>query len=115
MNPPLGNPAIDPGKEDKSPPSRLQGVVRKSVLLNVVIVLTSAPVLIFAGGPKAVVPTLEIMTAISVLIWTATFSVLSFASLARIYWPPVSTLKRTTPPHPANGAGVGDRWLDGTA
>jgi hypothetical protein len=69
MKPPPLNPVTVPGKEDESPAPSLRSVLRKSALLNSVIVLTSFPVLIFEGGPKAVVPTLEIMTGISVLIW----------------------------------------------
>jgi hypothetical protein len=113
MNSPTLKPVIVPGKENESPAPSLRSVVRKSALLNLVIVLTSLPVLIFAGGPKAVVPTLEIMAGISVLIWTTTFTLFSFVSLAWIFWTPVSTVKRTDPPRPANEAGVADRWLDG--
>lgn len=113
MNPPTLNPVIVPGRGDESPAPRLRCIVRKSALLNVVIVLTSFPVLVYAGGPKAVVPTLKIMAGISVLIWTTTFALFSLVSLARIFWKPVSTVKRSDTPHPANGAGVADRWLDG--
>jgi hypothetical protein len=113
MNPSTLKPVIFPGNENESPAPSLRSVARKSALLNLVIVLTSCPVLIFAGGPKAVVPTLEIMAGISVLIWTATFTLFSFVSLARIFWTPVSTVKRSDPPHPTNEAGVADRWLDG--
>ena len=114
MNSPTLNPVLVPGNEDEPRAPSLRSVVGKSVLLNLVIVLTSCPVLIFAGGPKAVVPTLEIMVGISVLILTATFAVFSFVSLARIYWTPVSTVERIDPPSSQNGAGVADRWLDGS-
>ena len=70
----------------------LRSVVRKSVLLNVVIVLTSFPVLVFVGGPKAVVPLLAIMAGISALIWTATFTLFSFVSLPWIFRTPVSSV-----------------------
>jgi hypothetical protein len=114
MNSPTLNPVFVPGNEDEAPAPSLPSVVGKSVLLNLVIVLTSCPVLIFAGGPKAVVPTLEIMAGISVLIWTATFAVFSFVSIARICWTPISTLKRIDPPSSQNGAGVADHCLDGS-
>jgi hypothetical protein len=78
-----------------------------------VIVLTSFPVFVFEGGPKAVVATQEIMAGISVLIWTATFGVFSLVSLPRIFRPPVSSVTRRDPPHPAEETGVADRWLDG--
>ena len=113
MNPQALNPVCVTGKEDEPPAPRLRSIVRKSALLNVVIVLTSFPVLVYAGGPKVVVPTLKIMAGISVLIWIATFALSSFVTLARIFRTPVSTVKRSDPPHPANGAGVADRWLDG--
>jgi len=113
MNPPTLKPVIVPGNENESPAPSLRRIIRKSALLNLVIILTSSPVLIFAGGPKAVVLTLEIMAGISVLIWTTTFTLFGFVSLARIFWTPVSTVKRSDPTHPANEAGVADRWLDG--
>jgi len=113
MNPPTPKPVIVPGNENESPAPSLRSIVRKSALLNLVIILTSFPVLIFAGGPKAVGPSLAIMAGISVLIWTTTFTLFSLVSLARIFWTPVSSVKRRVPPHPANEAGVADRWLDG--
>ncbi len=113
MNPPTLNRVRVPGQEGESRVPSLRSVVRKSALLNLVIILTSLPVLIVAGGPKAVVPTLGIMAGISVLIWTATFALFSFVSLARIFWPPVSTVKRSDPRRSAHEAGVADRWLDG--
>jgi hypothetical protein len=114
MNSPTLKPVPVSGKEGASPASGLRSVVRKSALLNVVIVLTSFPVLISEGGPNALVPILKIMAGISVVIWTTTFALFSFVSLARIFWKPVTIMKRLDPPHSANGAGVADRWLDGT-
>jgi hypothetical protein len=87
-------------------------MVRKSALLKLAIVVTSFPVLIFVGGTKAVV-TLAFMAGSSILIRTATFALFSFVSLARIFWTPVSSGKRRDSPHPAEEAGVADRWLDG--
>ena len=113
MDPPMLKSATVRGNEDESPATDLRGIVRKSALLNVVIVLTAFPVLVFAGGPKAVVLTLAIMAGISFLIWTATFALFSFVSLARIFWTPVTTGKRRDSSHPAEKAGVADRWLDG--
>jgi hypothetical protein len=113
MNPPKPKPVIVPGVPNESPAPSLRSIIRKSALLNVAIVLTSFPVLIFAGGPKAVVPTLAIMAGISVLIWSATFTLFSFVSLPRIFRTPVSPVTRRDPAPPAEEAGVADRWLDG--
>jgi hypothetical protein len=113
MNPPTLKPVILPGYEHEPSAPTLRSVVRKSALLNFVIVLTSFPVLTFAGGPKAVVPTLEIMAGISVLIWAATFALFSLGSLPRLFKTPVSSVTRHDPLHPADDAGVADRWLDG--
>jgi hypothetical protein len=111
MDPPALRPVIAQGNEYNSPPPSLRSVVRKSALLNAVIVLTSFPVLVLAGGPRAVVPTLVIMAGISFLIWTVTFTLFSFVSLPRIFRTPISSGKRRDPLHPT--AGVADRWLDG--
>jgi hypothetical protein len=110
--PPL-KPEIVPGYANEPPVLSLRSIVRKSTLLNVVIVLTSFPVLIFEGGPKAVVPTLEIMAGITVLVWTATFALFSLVSLPRLFRPPVSSMSRHDPPPSVEDAGVADRWLDG--
>src|SRR5262245_13499254 len=100
------------GNEDESSAPRLRSVVRKSALLNLVIVLTSFPVLVFAGGPDAVVLALAIMVGISSLVWTATFTLYFFVTLPRLFVTLVSSGKRCNPPQPAEEAGVADRWLD---
>jgi uncharacterized protein YybS (DUF2232 family) len=112
MNSPTLKPTMSRGKEDESTAPRFRSIVRKSALLNVVIVLTSCPVLVYAGGPKAVVPTLEIMASISVLIWTTTFALFSLVTIPRIFWTPVPRVKRSDARDPANDTGVADRWLD---
>ena len=87
-------------------------MVCKSALLNLAIVVTSFPVLIFVGGTKAVV-TLAFMPGSSILIWATTFTLFSLVSLARIFWTLVSSVKRSDPPDSAKETGVADRWLDG--
>jgi hypothetical protein len=106
---------IIPGNEDVSPVPIHRNIVRKSALLNVVIVLTSFPALVYAGGIKAVVPALEIMAGISVVIWTATFAMSSLVTFPRIFRAPQSSKKRSDAPHEADETAVDDRWLDGPA
>jgi hypothetical protein len=113
MNAPTLKPVIVAGNEDESPASSFRSIVRKSALLNLVIVLTSYPVLVAVGGPKAVVPTVAIMAGVTFLIWAATFTLFSFVSLGRTFWTAVSPGTRRKPPVPAKEAGVADRWLDG--
>ena len=113
MNTPTLNRVIVPGNENESSPSRFRRIVHKSALLNLVIVLTSFPVLVLAGGPKAVVPTVAIMAGITFLIWTATFTLFSFVSVGRIFWTVFFSGTRRKPPDAAKGSGVADRWLDG--
>ena len=108
MNPPTLKPVVAPGEEDESKTPNLRSVVRKSALLNVVIVLTSCPILIFEGGPKAVVVTLEIMVGISIVIWAATFALFSFVTLPRIFRTPVSRLKRVEHLDPVNDTDVAE-------
>jgi hypothetical protein len=97
MNDSMPKPVIVPDRENDTPPPTLRSVVRKSALLNIVIVLTSAPVLLFEGGAKGVVVTLEIMAGISVLIWTATFALFSLVTLPWIFPTPVSLVTRRDP------------------
>src|SRR4051812_18076730 len=113
MFPPTSKPLAVPCGDNASPTLSLRRVVRNSALLNVVVVLTSFPVLVVAGGPKAVVPSLVIMGVIGVLIWAATFALFSFASLARTFWTPVPSKIWVDPAPSSEGPGVTDRWLDG--
>jgi hypothetical protein len=106
-------PVIIRGDEGESPASRFRRIVRKSALLNVVIVLTSLPVLVLAGGPGAIVPALAVMTGITLVIWTVTFALFSCASIGRLLWTMSSSGTRRKPSVAARRVGVGDRWLDG--
>ncbi len=108
----LLKPASVQADADPSPAPSLRSIVRKSLLLNLVIVATSFPVLTLAGGPDAVAPALAIMVGISVVIWTATFTLFSLVSLVRIFRRPISTEKRLDL-RVMRAAGVSDRWLDG--
>jgi hypothetical protein len=99
--------------KDESPASSFRRIIHKSALLNAVIILTSFPVLVVAGGPNAVVPTVAIMIGITVLIWSATFTLFSCVALGRILWTACSTGTGRKPRYTASKAGVADRWLDG--
>jgi hypothetical protein len=112
MNPPTLKPVIVYGKDDESRTPNLRSVVRKSALLNIVIVLTSCPILIFEGGPKAVVVTLEIMAGISVLIWSATFALFSLGTLPWIFRTPGSSGTHRDSSDPTEDPGVADRGID---
>ena len=113
MNSSTLKPPVVPGHENEPAVLSLRSVVRKSALLNVTIVLTSFPVLVFAGGPNAVRPTLAIMAGISFVIWAATFALFSFVSLARIFWTQEASAARHESFRRARDGGVVDRWLDG--
>lgn len=85
------------------------GVIRKSMLLNLVVVFTSFPVLVAVGGPKALVPAAAIMTGISLLIWSLTFALYSFVALLRMF---CMTAMHRKPPLLSGQVGVSDRWMD---
>jgi hypothetical protein len=112
MEMPSLKPKTVPRNERESRAPSLRRIVRKSALLNLAIFVTSFPVLVMAGGPNAVVPAVVLMGGISVLIWTATFALFPFISLAAIFRTPISPMAKSDPPHPAASAGLADRWLD---
>ncbi|MFO0891345.1 MAG: hypothetical protein U0790_19650 [Isosphaeraceae bacterium] len=95
----------------RSGESGFRRVVRKSALLNLAIVLTSFPVLAWAGGANGLRATLAIMAGISLLIWASTFTFYSFASLTRLF----RTREAGKAAEPRGTKGVSDRWLDGPA
>ncbi len=83
-------------------------VVRKSALLNLVIVATSFPALVSAGGPLAVGPVLLLLSVISAVLWALTFALFSFASLFRLFQTP----SRKHPLPIPRGGDLRDPWLD---
>ena len=56
MNLPTLKPVLVPCNENEFPAPSLRTVVQKSALLNLVIILTSFPVLIYAGGTQSSCP-----------------------------------------------------------
>lgn len=98
--------------DSPSPAAGMRRIIYKSALLNAVIVLTSFPVLVLAGGPRAVAPTVAIMAAISVLIWSVTLAVISCVSLGRTVRAAFASGAMRKPAVAARRAGVADRWLD---
>jgi hypothetical protein len=105
-------PTTLPRNEAKSRGPSLRSIIRKSALLNLAIVVTSFPVLVMAGGPNAAVPALALMAGISVMIWTATFALYPFVSLAAIFRTPASSLEKPVSQRPVAESGLSDRWLD---
>jgi hypothetical protein len=113
MSRPTSSLVIIRGSEDQSPASRFRRIAYKSALLNAVIVVTSFPVLVLAGGTMAVVPSVIIMAGLTLLIWTATFALFSCVAIGRLLWTTFSYRSRRKPPATAQKVGVTDRWLDG--
>ena len=101
--------------DDAMPPLKLRSLMWRSALLNLAVVLTALPVMASAGGPKAVVPALGVLAAVSILIWVATFAIFSLWSITRIF----IRLSLHRPRHPHESSyGVGslaDHYLDGPA
>jgi hypothetical protein len=102
------------GGETNAPAPSLRRIVRKSALLNLAIVLTSLPVLVYAGGPRALLPALKIMAGISLIIWAATYAVFSFVSLAHLFWSAGRAAPGDGPAPRDQQGGLADPWLDRT-
>jgi hypothetical protein len=111
MSPPTTKKEWIGSDETQSPAPRLRSVVRKSALLNLTIFVTSFPVLVYEGGPEAIVPALEILAAISVLIWIVTFTLYFFVTLPRLFVTPISTVSRPDAVHRNDEADGADHWL----
>ena len=113
MDPHASKPPLGPRAEKTPSPPTLRRTVRKSALLNAAIILTSLPVLVSVGGPRAILPALAIMAMISLLIWSSTFALFSFVSLARIFWAEGHSPAAHGGKPSGSRSGVADRWLDG--
>jgi hypothetical protein len=112
LHPP--KPGYRAGEHNALAPS-LRRIVRKSALLNLAIVLTSLPVLVYAGGPRALLPALKIMAGISLIIWAATYAVFSFVSLAHLFWSSGRAATGGGAAQRDQQSGLADPWLDRTA
>jgi hypothetical protein len=92
---------------------RLVGLVWRSALLNVAIVLTALPVLAYAGGPDALVPALGVITLVSAVLWVTTFAVFFLVWIIRLVWRQgVRGLEHLHRGSERKG-GLADEWLDG--
>jgi hypothetical protein len=102
------------GRElDGVPPPSLRSLVRKSALLNLGILLSGLPLAAAYGGPDAILPTLVLLAAVSLIVWVATFAGFSLVSLWRIFRCQGTGVPRR-PSRPTGGSeGLSDDWLDG--
>lgn len=106
--------AAPKGQESpRAQPPKSLSLVRKSILLNLGIVVTALPVLSFGGDPRALLTTLMILAAISVLIWTATFATSSFISVSKIFEAQRTNETGRRHRDPGTEFGVVDEWMDG--
>ena len=72
------------GQDDKAIPTlKFRSLMWRSALLNLAVVLTALPVMASVGGPKALVPALEVLSGISLLIWLVTFAAFYVLSIIR--------------------------------
>jgi hypothetical protein len=112
MSPEMAKPNRIRCHDDEPSRLTLRGVVWRSALLNLVIALTSFPVLAWAGGRDAIMPLAIVLGGISLLIWAATFAVYGFVTLVSVFRAPASGRKPLAP-RVAASTGLADRWLDG--
>jgi hypothetical protein len=99
--------------ERRSEPSGFRKIVRKTALLNAVILATSFPVLAWFGGPRVIGWVVAIMAGVSLLLWASTFALYSLSTLPGLFREPARPGKPVGPPNAADAGGVADRWLDG--
>src|SRR4051794_38994096 len=92
----------------------VRGLVRKSVLLNVAIILSGLATSACLGGPATFPIAVVLLAGVSLVVWAATFAFMSSMLLLRVL---VSQGRRTPPQslgHRDGGrGGVGDEWMDG--
>ena len=95
------------------PASGFRGLVRKTALLNLGIILSALAIAASLGRPAAFLIIVVFVPMISIVLWAATFAVSAFVSLSRIFWEQGVRGRR---PRSHTGVGdVGDEWLDGPA
>jgi hypothetical protein len=107
--------AVKAQGDNAIPPLRLRSLAWRSALLNLAIVLTAFPVMAFAGGPRAVVPALAVMAAVSAVLWAVTLTAFFIASFGRALW--CLRVRMAQRPYGRLGAAgvLADRWLDDPA
>jgi hypothetical protein len=95
------------------PSSGHAGLIRKTALLNLGIILSALVMGAYLGSRVGLLILLCIVPLISIVLWSATFAISAFVLLIRIFWGQASRLPRSFPRYPTAESGVGDEWLDG--
>jgi hypothetical protein len=95
------------------PASGHEGLVRKTALLNLGVILSALVIGASLGSRAIVLILLFLVPLISIVLWSTTFAISAFVSLARIFWGQGSRRSGAFPQHPAGRGGVRDEWLDG--
>ncbi|MHC5541071.1 hypothetical protein ACYOEI_22850 [Singulisphaera rosea] len=91
------------------PAPNFRRLVWKSALLNFGIFLSALPLAWFMGGSKAIAPALRLLLVVSLVVWSATFTISAFMSLCWIFRSQRQRRLRAS----STGGGVADNWLDG--
>src|SRR4051812_43370017 len=91
------------------------GLVRKTALLNLGILLSALAIGAYLGSPANFLILLFLVPMVSIVLWSATFAISAFVSLSRIFWEQGLRGTRRSPRHRTGGGGGGDPWLDGPA
>ena len=102
------------GQSDSpGPPLKLRSLLWRSGLLNLAIIVTALPVMVFAGGPEAAVPALTVMGALSLVIWLATLAAFGFISIVRAILRFAAWVSRHWYQRLNGDRRLADEWLDG--
>src|SRR4051794_3899391 len=97
------------------PMSGFGGLVRKTALLNLGIILSATAIAATLRRPASFLIIAFVVPMVSVVLWATTFAISAFVSLCRIFWGQGLRGTRRSPRHLTGGGGVGDPWLDGPA
>ena len=103
-------------KHECATPSALDGrrLVRKTLLLNVGIVLSGLATSACLAGPATFPIVVVLLAGVSLALWAATFAFLSSMLLLRILVNQSRTMMPERLGHRVLGrSGVGDEWIDG--
>lgn len=93
--------------------SGFRALVRRTVLLNLGIALPVLLTGLCLDGPESFLMVLVLLPSVSLILWSATFSIAGFVALCRVFSREGVAAARPLPAQGARVGGVVDDWLDG--
>ena len=89
------------------------GLVHRTALLNLGIMLSALAVGVFTDSRENFLILFVLLPSVSLVLWSATFALSSFAALGQVFRRQGSGAAQEPAGHSCRRGGLGDDWVDG--